>query len=214
VLSGTSLDPSELRYVFKMVKKIQPASDSHVNGASDLSGDYVGDGDNHVMSFDVGDVAHFHVPKVNLDKGRARSQNGMSSPLWNATNTDFWTGLAPSGFRTDTDISGNVAFRERNLQRWEPSADTDVNHSLESTGGATGWDQFSTNEQLFGVKSDYDESIYTTTINRNDPQYAERAARAEILAREIESSSALNAHIREERGLASTDDKDMDEEAK
>jgi PAB1-binding protein PBP1 len=121
---------------------------------------------------------------------------------------------ASSGFRTDTDISGNAAFRERNLQRWEPAADTEVDHSLESTGGAAGWDQFSTNEQLFGVKSDYDESIYTTTINRNDPKYAERVARADMLAREIEASSALNAHIREERGVTSPEDKDMDEEAK
>jgi hypothetical protein len=127
-------------------------------------------------------------------------------------NTNVHKGVS-SGFRTDTDISGNLTARERNLQRWEPSADSNVNLSLESSGRSD-WDQFSTNEQLFGVKSNYDESFYTTTIDRSNPQYAERAARAEKIAREIESSSALNAHVREERGHISAADKGIDEEEK
>jgi hypothetical protein len=79
VLSGTSLDPTEMRYVFKMVKKL-PANDSQANGSTDSSGDYVGDGDSHVMAFDAGDVAHFHVPNVDLSKARSRAQNGMQAP--------------------------------------------------------------------------------------------------------------------------------------
>ncbi|KAF2651361.1 hypothetical protein K491DRAFT_607077 [Lophiostoma macrostomum CBS 122681] len=195
VLSGTSLDPTEMRYVFKMVKRVQPATESQVNGASETLDDYVGQGDDNVMSFDIGDVADFHVANVVLDKSQSKGQNGITS-----------------GFRTDTDISGNAALRERNLQKWEPSADTNVNMSLEDTGRSSKWDQFSTNEQLFGVKSNYDESYYTTTIDRSNPQYAERAARAEKIAREIESSSALNAHVREERGHSSNEDKGVDEE--
>ncbi|ORX95503.1 hypothetical protein BCR34DRAFT_194889 [Clohesyomyces aquaticus] len=197
VLSGTSLDPTEMRYVFKMVKRVQPAGDAQVNGASGLSDDYVGTGDFHVMSFDIGDVADLHTPNVVLDKSQTKAQNGVSP-----------------GFRTDTDISGNMTIRERELQRWEPAADTNVSMSLEPTGRSTEWDQFSTNEQLFGLKSNYDESFYTTTIDRSNPQYAERAARAERLAREIESSSAMNAHVREERGQVSADDKGVDEEEK
>ncbi|KAF2471641.1 uncharacterized protein BDR25DRAFT_324831 [Lindgomyces ingoldianus] len=197
VLSGTSLDPTEMRYVFKMVKRVQPANDAQVNGANEMSDDYVGTGDYHVMSFDIGDVADLHTPNVVLDKSQTKAQNGVSP-----------------GFRTDTDISGNIAVRERNLQKWEPSADANANLSLEPTGRSTEWDQFSTNEQLFGVKSNYDESYYTTTIDRSNPQYAERAARAEKIAREIEASSALNAHVREERGQLSADDKGADEEEK
>jgi len=123
------------------------------------------------------------------------------------------TGVS-SGFRTDTDISGNLTIRERPLQAWEPSASDNLNLSLESSGRSTEWDQFSTNEQLFGVKSDYDENIYTTTINRNDPSYAERAARAEKIAREIEASNAMNAHVAEERGNTSLEGQDIDEEDK
>ncbi|KAF2809728.1 uncharacterized protein BDZ99DRAFT_388593 [Mytilinidion resinicola] len=195
VFSGTSLDPSEMRYVFKMVKRVQTTGDQQVNGASEISDDYVGVGDNHVMTCDIGDVAHLNVANVVLDKTRARPQNGVSS------------------FRTDADISGNLAIRERNLQRWEPSSDAHEGLTLEESGKAT-WDQFATNQQRFGVESTYDESIYTTTIDRSNPLYQERAARAERIAREIETSSTLNSHVNEERGNANVDDSGVDEEEK
>lgn len=106
-----------------------------------------------------------------------------------------------------------MAFRERTLQKWEPSSDASANLSLESSNQSSTWDQFATNERLFGVKSDYDENLYTTTIDRSHPQYAERAALAERKAREIEGSSALNAHVREERSQnVATGDKNVDEE--
>ena len=76
VLSGTSLDPSEMRYVFKMVKKVQPVSDAQVNGAAESIDDYIGVGDNHVMSFDMSDVADFNVSNVILDKTHSKGQNG------------------------------------------------------------------------------------------------------------------------------------------
>lgn len=119
-----------------------------------------------------------------------------------------------AGFRTDTDISGNMGpGHERPLQKWEPSSDGNMNLSLESSTPSAGWDQFATNERLFGVRSDYDENIYTTTIDRSHPEYAQKAAHAEKKAREIEGSSALNAHVREERTQnVSTEDKDVDEE--
>ena len=107
-----------------------------------------------------------------------------------------------------------MAIRERNLQKWEPT-EIDPNLSLESSGRSADWDQFATNERMFGVRSNYDETLYTTTINKNDPQYAQRAARAEKIAREIESSSALNSHVREERGgQNAVDDAGGDEEDK
>ncbi|KAF1955507.1 hypothetical protein CC80DRAFT_493007 [Byssothecium circinans] len=194
VLSGTSLDPTEMRYVFKMVKKVQAAGDAQVNGTAEASDDYIGTGENYVVSFDMSDVADFHVSNVILDKTQAKGQNGIS------------------GFRTDTDISRNMAVRERPLEKWEPAPDTNANLSLESSGQSTGWDQFAVNERLFGVRSDYDENLYTTTIDRNHPQYAERVAHAERKAREIESSSALNAHVSEERAQNATADREGEEE--
>ncbi len=118
-----------------------------------------------------------------------------------------------SGFRTDADISGNLAIRERQLQRWAPSAETDVDLSLETSGPGGEWDQFKANEKLFGLKSDYDENIYTTAIDRSNPSYREREARAQRLAQEIEGSSIGSAHVREERGMID-EDGELDEEDK
>jgi len=178
-----------------MVKKLVPSAHAHTNGTSEPDS-YVGTGDTHVMSFDMADVADFNVNNVVLDKSQSKGQNGTAT------------------FRTDTDISGHMAVRERNLQKWEPT-EVDAGLALESSGSVNDWDQFATNERMFGLKSNYDETLYTTTINKNDPQYAQRAARAEKIAREIESSSALNAHVREERGgQASAHDAGGDEEDK
>ena len=80
--------------------------------------------------------------------------------------------------------------------------------SLESVGD---WDQFKANEQRFGVKSDYDENLYTTPIDRSNPLYRMREAEAERITREIEGNTSNNAHMREERGVPQEDD-GMDEE--
>ena len=74
---------------------------------------------------------------------------------------------------------------------------------LESAGD---WDQFEANEQRFGITSDYDENIYTTKIDKNNPLYKIREAEAERIAREIEGDTSNNAHMREERGLHHEDD--------
>ena len=116
-----------------------------------------------------------------------------------------------SGFRTDTDISGNVAMPERDLQRWEPSNSADTSLSLENSSGA--WDQFQVNEQRFGLKSDYNEEIYTTRLDRSRPDYRQREAEARRIAQKIEGSSTDNAHTKEERGMVGEDDV-FDEEEK
>lgn len=90
----------------------------------------------------------------------------------------------------------------------------DVDLSLENTTSTTGWDQFEANARLFGATSSYDENIYTTRIDRSDPTYKQKEAQAARIAREIEGADAENAHIREERGLASLDSRDYDEEEK
>ncbi len=49
------------------------------------------------------------------------------------------------------------------------------------------------------MKTDYDENIYTTTIDKSHPQYKQRLAEADRKAREINSSLPLNSHVAEER---------------
>ena len=61
--------------------------------------------------------------------------------------------------------------------------------SLGDSSQTAGWDQFATNQRLYGVESTYDESIYTTEINRNDPRYRQREAEAARIAAEIEGTA-------------------------
>ena len=74
------------------------------------------------------------------------------------------------------------------------------------------WDQFEANEQRFGLRSDYDETIYTTKIDRSGPLYRMRELEAERISREIVADTSSNAHIREERGLPEDDDGTGEEE--
>ena len=85
------------------------------------------------------------------------------------------------------------------LQRWVPDSNDGIDGSLEKSTNKGAWDQFAENERLFGLKTDYDENIYTTAINKNHPQYRERIAAADKKAREIERSAASTAHVAEER---------------
>jgi len=84
--------------------------------------------------------------------------------------------------------------------------------SMSSGGQSRPWDQFETNERITGLKTDYDESFYTTTIDRSAPSYRNRVAAADKLAREIESTVSSNSHIAEERGQTDATANGVDEE--
>ncbi|KAG7661569.1 PBP1 [[Candida] subhashii] len=118
-------------------------------------------------------------------------------------------------FKTDSDISGKFAIKERELQRWVPDEDIAHHPALTLESGSTGgaWDQFKVNEERFGVESTYDEHLYTTRIDTSAPDYHERVARADRIAREIETQATSDRHILEERGII-VDDSGIDEEDK
>lgn len=96
-------------------------------------------------------------------------------------------------FKTDVDISGRGSdIRERELHRWKPeSHSSDDLKGLEDadTFGDTttvNWDQFAANEKLFGLKTNFDEEIYTTKLDRSAPDYKAREKRAAEMAAEIQ----------------------------
>ncbi|GAA5932657.1 uncharacterized protein JCM15063_002168 [Sporobolomyces koalae] len=132
--------------------------------------------------------------------------------------------------------------RERDLQAWSAGADAwgagalddgsngigglslddDLSKSTSNGrrgpggggGNSGGWDQFAANERMYGLKTDYDEEIYTTKLDRNTKDYKDREARAAQLEREIlkgTSGLASNAHMAEERG-EQVDDDNVNEE--
>ncbi len=96
----------------------------------------------------------------------------------------------------------------------DPSTMTSLGAGGGGNGGA-GWDQFETNRRLFNVKDTYDENLYTKRLDLNK-MTPEQIARAERLAREIESQSTSNIHLLEERGQldVGTTSEDVDEEAR
>jgi hypothetical protein len=59
----------------------------------------------------------------------------------------------------------------------------DVTFGPGSSNG--GWDQFATNEKLFGVKTSFDEEVYTTKLDRSGPDFKERERKAQQIANEI-----------------------------
>lgn len=197
-----------------MVQRASQDGQSKVNGVSDAASPYIGSGPEHSMAFDIRDVAHIAIPNVSPAEVSVKEANGRHHLFVSKTHGADTLLTGAGGFRTDSDISGNLAMRERTLKRWEPAAD-EVDMSLESsTGDTMGWDQFEANERLFGAKSNYDENIYTTRIDRSDPSYRQKQAEAARIAREIEGTDVENPHMREERGLVAPDTGDQDEEAK
>ncbi|KAM3420882.1 hypothetical protein BST61_g4117 [Cercospora zeina] len=191
VYSGTS-DGYE-HHIIKMSKQTRHAGQSHVNGTS--ASDFTGTGADHELTIDIDDVADIAVPNVKLAAAVTTQQNG---------------------FRTDTQISGqdSQSFHERELQPWQADPSTDVDLSLDKSAGGE-WDQFAANKRLYGVDTDYNEDMYTTSIDRSNPEYRRRELEAERIAAEIERSAPANAHVAEERRKdAQRDDAGGDEEDK
>lgn len=123
-------------------------------------------------------------------------------------------------WKTDNDISGRLQVKERVLQAWQApqddagfSIEDDLGSATNNSAPAKKWDQFAANEKLFGVKSQWDEDVYTYKLDTSRPDFAQRQAVAERLAREIEQSSSTNTHVLEERGV-DIDDSGLTEEDK
>lgn len=106
-------------------------------------------------------------------------------------------------FRTDADISGGLRGENRTLQKWGGGTGNDnqgiggLEDSLEGTtmGGSDstfnssgkGWDQFAVNEKLFGAKTNYQEELYTTKLDKSGADFKAREKRAIQLANEIQN---------------------------
>ena len=93
----------------------------------------------------------------------------------------------------------NAKSTERVLSRWNSSTGQDASIALEESSGNGSWDQFAVNEKLFGCKTDFDENLYTTLLDRSNPNFKKIEKEADRIAKEIQSSFSSNIHISEER---------------
>ncbi|XP_019448241.1 PREDICTED: polyadenylate-binding protein-interacting protein 3-like isoform X1 [Lupinus angustifolius] len=102
----------------------------------------------------------------------------------------------------------------RELKPWVPDDDDPQCPELENIFDGLwnrGWNQFETNETLFGVKSTFNENLYTTKLEKG-PQTRELERQALRIAREIEGEDTRDLHLAEERGLNMHGNLDIDEE--
>ncbi|KAL3511640.1 hypothetical protein ACH5RR_024357 [Cinchona calisaya] len=105
---------------------------------------------------------------------------------------------------------------ERELERWVPEDDDPLcpeSENIFDRHWDRGWDQFQANEALFGVKSTFNEELYTTKLEKG-PQIKELEREASRIAREIEGEDTLDPHLAEERGLQLHEKFEVDEETR
>jgi PAB1-binding protein PBP1 len=69
-------------------------------------------------------------------------------------------------------------------------------HGIYTSNFSRSWDQFETNATLFGVKSTFNEEIYTTKLERG-PHMSELEKHASRVAREIEGEDTRDIHLAE-----------------
>ncbi|XP_075492832.1 polyadenylate-binding protein-interacting protein 4-like isoform X2 [Primulina tabacum] len=104
----------------------------------------------------------------------------------------------------------------RELEPWIPDENDPECPELDTVFDGPrnrGWDQFEANETLFGVKSTFNEELYTTKLARG-PQLKELEREAARMAREIEGEETFDLHLAEERGFKLDGNFDIDEETR
>ena len=144
--------------------------------------------------------------------------------------------VGPSRSNADGFTDGGITrgeHRERELVAWTPAAGEEAlgvegagglleDPAMKAKGGGRGgwggrggggggaqWDQFAANKSMFGVDTSFDETMYTTSIDKSAGGISE--AEAARIAREIQSSVSSNAHMQEERGQRVTADYDEED---
>ena len=127
---------------------------------------------------------------------------------------------------TDGGISRGATGQNRELVAWAPeegdlapamtleeeaAAGQGAKRASSATWGKKSgqWDQFSANKELFGVDTKFDESLYTTKLEKGKMGITE--AEAARIAYEIQNQVSDNPHMAEERGQRANADYDEEE---
>ncbi|KAJ6696151.1 ATAXIN-2-like protein [Salix koriyanagi] len=134
--------------------------------------------------------------------------DGMSNELQHAKQQEIMI---------DSNISQSRQVEvERELEPWIPDKDDPQcpeSENIFDDHRNRGWDQFETNEMLFGVKSTFDEELYTTKLERG-PRMKDLEREAVRIAREIEVEETHDLHLAEERGINLHESLNIDEETR
>lgn len=105
-------------------------------------------------------------------------------------------GLSSSFSRGGGGGGGSGGTQALNWRSKKSPASGGVSGNMDESIGS--WDQFAANQEKFGVKTSYDENLYTTKLDKDKIDQA-KIKHAERIAREIESQTTTNIHLAEER---------------
>ncbi|KAL1212072.1 Polyadenylate-binding protein-interacting protein 4 [Cardamine amara subsp. amara] len=154
----------------------------------------------------------FIIPADELVQVVAKDLSVSTDSMLNAVQSE-----KPMELLTDSSISQSYHVdRGRELKPWVPDENVPQGADLENVFDHSwnrGWNQFEVNESLFGVKSTFNEELYTTKLERG-PRTRELEEQALRIAREIEGENTRDLHVAEERGLQLNEKFDIDEETK
>ncbi|XP_075505245.1 polyadenylate-binding protein-interacting protein 3-like isoform X1 [Primulina tabacum] len=141
-------------------------------------------------------------------KGVPVTRDGLTKEMQHGKKRELMTDSSISQYR-HVDMG-------RELQPWVPDDSDPRFPETENTFDDhwnRGWDQFEANESLFGVKSTFNEELYTTKLEKG-PQMRELEREAIRIAREIEGDETLDLHVAEERGVQLDGNLEIDEETR
>ena len=100
----------------------------------------------------------------------------------------------------------------RPLEKYFCDGEEVLGHDLRE-GAHEDWDQLGENERLFNLRADFDESVYTTPLNK-DSLTREQLAKGASIAESIEKMPSNSYHVRMDRGQLSQKDLEDDNEEK
>ena len=196
-------------YVIQACKMIKPpAADGENNAAFE---------DGATVLVPAAKVASVHVKSMRLDAANA-AEKGVSSTPDDMFQTDSQISggkggsdrlVAAGSEWTSSGAGGDASLEGQGSGSGASSMNWRAKKSPASGGSATGvsgnmnesignWDQFAANKEKFGVKTTFDENLYTTKLDRDNID-ASKFQEAERIAREIESQTTTNIHLAEER---------------
>lgn len=199
----STVNDADLSVCLKLARQINPPPQAAANGDASAPGTHTLPPPKAALVVSAKDIIDIYAENVSLDAATFSSMPGASrptSPTASANQSamdNIMAALGGDTFRTDTDISGTGTSRDqRELKRWGMGDITGggLEDGLEgnSSGGrgkGGAWDQFAVNERLFGTKTNYQEEIYTTRLDKSGADYKAREAKAARIAEEIQSVS-------------------------
>ncbi len=192
-------------YVIQACKMVKPPADASEgtfeNGATVL--------------VPAAKVASVHVKSMRLDAANAAEKGVGSSEDMLQTDSQIsggrggsdtlvaagseWISAGAGGDALEGGLSsrgGGGGSQALNWRSKKSPASGGVSGNMDESIGA--WDQFAANQEKFGVKTSFDENLYTTKLEKDKIDQA-KIKHAERIAREIEGQTTTNIHLAEER---------------